>query len=324
MATGYASYDQFLDDAYAKGWSDGFPVVPPEPELIDASLATLSIAPDTVVGEAAQRGVKVTARDVALHSVLAGCLPDYLPAVVAAVQAFFDGIEQRDAGLPGLADSAQCVILNGPVRKQLDVNCHLGAFGPGWRANATIGRALRLLIGSAFGARQAKYLGDPALYTFCFGEDEENSPWTPLHVERGFSPESSTATVHSVHLYMKPIDRKNTTGEGLLDAIAGFLRGKVSGVGFFPDRPASLALIFGDEFHRQFRIAGWSKQQMRDYLFPRLTAKAEGPFKPVQISRPEDMLIVAAGGLALASWWSFISFGTVPATRAIDPLRRRP
>jgi hypothetical protein len=322
MKADFASYDDFLDSAYEQGWSDGLPVVPPEPELIEASLATLSISPDTVVGASAQRGVEVTARDVALHSVLAGCLPEYLPAVVAAVQAFFDGIEQRERAVPGIADTSQCVVLNGPIRKQLDVNCGLGAFGPGWRANATIGRALRLVIGSTFGARRAQFMGDPGLYTFCFGEDEEGPPWKPLHVERGFAADTSTATVHSVHLYVKPLDRRNTTPETLLDGAAAFLRGKVAGAGWFPDVPCSLMIVWGHEFHRQFGAAGWSKQRMRDYLFPRLTARDGPSFHPLKLESPDDLLMVATGGLALASWWSFISFGTRPSTRAIDPLRK--
>jgi hypothetical protein len=325
----FASYDEFLDHAYAAGWSDGFPVVPPEPELIDAALSTLCLDADAVVAEAAvetaaktARPVLITARDIATHAVLAGCLPEYLPVVTAAVQAFFDGIAERQAAFLGLADTAQCVIVNGPIRRELNVNCHLGAFGPGWRANATIGRALRLIVGATFGARQARFLGDPALYTFCFGEDEERStPWQPLHVEKGFAAQASTATVHSVHLYTKPLDRQHTTAQGRLDNMIGYLRGKVSGASWFPGTPVSLVLVLGDEYHRQFRDAGWDKRRMRDYLFPRLVA-AGAPIHPVHLTRPEDILIVAAGGLALASFWSFISFGTSPATRAIDPLRR--
>jgi len=317
----FASYDEFLDHAYSSGWSDGLPVVPPEPDLIEAALATLRLGADDTVAESPADGIRVTARDVATHAVLAGCRPDYTPVVAASVQAFFDGIERRKAAVPGIADTAQCVVVNGPIRRELDINGHLGAFGPGWRANATIGRALRLLVGSLFG-RQAHYLGDPALYTFCFGEDEERSPWKPLHVERGFDAAASTATVHSVHLYVKPLDRKHTTAEGLLDAMAAFQRGKVAGAHWFPGAPATLMLVLGDEYHRQFRIAGWDKARMRDYLFPRLTAPAESVFRPLNLSRPEDILIVAAGGLALASYWGFISFGTSPATRAINPLRR--
>jgi len=319
----FASYDAFDRFAEAAGWGDGLPLVPPEAERLEAALATITLAPDAVVGEAPHRGIKVSAGEVAHYAVLAGCRPDYLPAVIAAVQAFFDHVELRDRKVGGLSDSAQCVILNGPVRKALDVNCGLGVFGPGWRANATIGRALRLLVAAKFGARQAKWFGDPGLYSFCFGEDEENSPWTPLHVERGFPADSSTATVHSVQHYPKNLDRWNSAPEALCDEMVGFLRGKVGGADWFPGEPCWMVLAFGDDYHRRFRAAGWSKAQIREYLFPRLTAVDGSPFHPVRLTKPEDLLLVAAGGLAYASFWTLNSFSAPPSTRLIDPLARR-
>lgn len=319
----FATYDEFDAFAESAGWTDGLPVVPPEPERIEAALAMTTLSPEEVVGAAPHRGVTITTREVARYAVLAGCLPEYLPTVLAAAQGFFDHIELRDRPVGGLSDAAQCLILNGPVRKALDVNCGLGVFGPGWRANSTIGRALRLLIASKFEARQARRFGDPALYTLCFGEDEENSPWIPLNVERGFPRGSSTVTVHSVHHYPRNLDRRNESPEAVCDEMVGFLRGKVGGANWFPGEPTWLVLALGHDYHRRFRAAGWSKAQIRDRLFPKLIEDGGQPFYPVRLNSPDDLLLVAAGGEAYASFWSFNSFSAPPVTRCIDPLARR-
>ena len=310
-----------FETLYARGVTDGLPVIPPTRERVAAAVVATGRAPDEVIARVPPNFGRATVEKIAVNAVMAGCRPEYLAVVIAGVEAMCD----EGFDLHGVSATTNfpspLFIVNGPARLRLEINCGAGLFGPGWRANATIGRALRLLVGSLFG-RQAQYLGDPALYTFCFGEDEERSPWKPMHVERGFDAAASTATVHSVHLYVKPLDRKHTTAEGLLDAMAAFQRGKVAGAPWFPGAPATLMLVLGDEYHRQFRMPGWDKARMRDYLFPRLTAPADSVFRPLNLSRPEDILIVAAGGLALASYWGFISFGTSPATRAINPLRR--
>jgi len=241
--------------------------------------------------------------------------------VVAAVQALFDGIDDRDAVVGGIADAAQVVIVNGPVRRDLQINCGLGLFGPGWRANATIGRALALIARSSFPGVPS--FGDPGQYTMCFGEDEEATPWTPLHVERGFDLETSTVTVHSALSNRQFLDRKNTDAELLVRSVASFLRGQSSATDWFPDEQLSVIVLMGIEYRRKLDACRWSKSDVRDRLYGMLTEPPEPGFHAVPVAAPEDLLIVAAGGSAYSTSWCMVSHTARPATRSIDEVVAR-
>src|SRR5262249_52736122 len=159
------------------------------------------LEPTEILGAVPTREVVVTAEHVAINAVMAGCRADYMPVVVAAVRAHLHEKANCHSTTGTLSGAAQLVIVNGPVRTELDINGRAGCFGPGWRANATIGRALRLVIRNV--CRSIPYFLDratfstPARYSFCIGEDEEDSSWLPLHVERGFEPGTSAVTVQS-------------------------------------------------------------------------------------------------------------------------------
>ena len=193
------SYDAINDYFYDHGWTDGLPIVPPTPVRVDAILkgmpahdaeALISIVPPKMG--------RATLRQVAVNAVMAGCKPEYLPVVVAALRAVAEpayGLAHRQTTTHA---GAPLIIVNGPIVQQLRINCGTGLFGPGWRANATIGRALRLVlvnIGGAGPGVDASQTGHPGKYTYCIGEYEAANPWGPLHVTRGFKREQNVVTV---------------------------------------------------------------------------------------------------------------------------------
>ena len=195
-------------------------------------------------------------------------------------------------------------MINGPARLSLDVNCKAGCFGPGWRANATIGRALRLVIRNVCRAipnflDRATY-STPARYSFCFGEDEEGAiPWVPMSVERGIAAGTSAVTVHSVMTMSSALDLTSRTPEGVLDSVAAHIRTRGVATDEWLGIDNTVMLVMGPE-HRRFLVdAGWSKDDARNYLFPLLK---EGE-RPVRIGKPEGILIVAAGGPGMSETW---------------------
>ena len=227
----YRDYAELLEDYYARGWTDGLPVVPPTPEAVAQFLEVAELAPDVVLGAVPTREVVVTAEHAAINAVMAGCRPEYMPVVVAAVRAHLNEKGNCHSVTGTLSGAAQAVVINGPARLHLDVNCKAGCFGPGWRANATIGRALRLLVRNVCRAipnflDRATY-STPARYSFCFGEDEEgSSPWVPMSVERGVPEGTSAVTVHSVMTMSSALDLSSRTPEGVLDSVVAHIRAR--------------------------------------------------------------------------------------------------
>ena len=182
-----------------RGWSDGLPMLPPTRAAIAEMIAVSGLEKEQVLGVIPPLNGIATMEKVAANAVMAGCLPDYFPLVVAAVK----GVLQPGFNLDGVQTTtgnvAPLVIINGPCRNTLQINYSSNVLGQGWRANATIGRALRLVLSNIGGATPGLYdkatLGQPAKYTFCIAENEEENPWEPLHVERGFARDSSAVTV---------------------------------------------------------------------------------------------------------------------------------
>src|SRR5688500_9390524 len=201
-----------IEAYYERGWTDGLPVVPPSKSSIEAALAAAGLNGDEVLGEIAGRNTVVTADKVAVNAVLAGCRPEYVPVVAAAVR----GLCHPDFAYHGPASStggsAMVLIVNGPIARRIGVNSGTNAFGQGTRANATIGRAVRLIMMNVMNTRPGLLdratLGNPGKYSFCFAEHEDDHPWEPLHVSRGFATHQSTVTLYASNsLYQ---DRKST------------------------------------------------------------------------------------------------------------------
>jgi hypothetical protein len=322
----YDDYDALLDDYYDKGWTDGLPVVPPTPEKVERFLAVAGLDPATVLGEVPTREVVVTAEHAAINAVMAGCKPEYFPAVVAAVRAHLDPMGNCHSTTGTLSGAAQVVVINGPIRKEIGVHCYSGCFGPGFRANATIGRALRLVIRNVCraipGFLDRASFSWPLRYSFCFGENEEASAWVPLHVQRGYRPEQSTATVISIMKFQPASDLTSRGPEGILDSLVRNAR--TSGVGgdqWLGD-DHNVMFVFGTEHHRFFIEAEWSKERMQQYLWPRLFAETSGPTdRKVNVAKPEGILLVAAGGPGMGETWMFLPHLAHAITREIEPAK---
>jgi len=220
-----------------RGWSDGLPVVPPTVARVKHALAFADRAPTEVLGEVEPLKGLASVEKVAANAVMAGCRPEYLPVVLAAVECLLDlafnlrGVQTTDENVTPL------LIVNGPVARELDVNASFGALGPGWQANAAIGRAIRLVmhnIGGGWpGAVAFAGLGQPGRYTLCLAENEARSPWDPLHVETGLPPGTSAVTVTRAESVI------NVTG-GLAE-IASVMGSAASGFGIlWSGRPTVL------------------------------------------------------------------------------------
>ena len=270
----------------ARGWSDGLPLVPPTPERVERMLGGVDLEPGDVVATMPPDLVPCTVEKVAVNAVMAGCRPEYLPVVVAAVRA----AATEEFNIHGLAAttyfSGPIVVVNGPIRRSIDMNSGINALGPGNRANATIGRALNLVVrnvgGSVPGGVDRATLGHPGKLSFCFAEDEEGSPWEPLSVERGFSHDDSTVTLFAGHGPTEIWDQLSRTPESLASTFASQLA-RVS--------HPKLAMLFdaivvvSPEHARVFREAGWNKSRLRAELADRLT-------------RPAEEMIRGVGGMA--------------------------
>ena len=319
----YDDYSALLEDYYARGWTDGLPIVPPTPAAVESFLGFAGLEPSTVLGAVPTREVAVTAEHAAINAVMAGCRVDYFPVVVAAVRAHLQDKANCHSTTGTLSGAAQIVIVNGPIRQEIDLNCRAGCFGPGWRANATIGRALRLVIRNVCRAvpnfLDRATFSTPARYAFCFGENEEDSPWVPLHVERGFRAEESTVTVHSAMTVLSAEEMVARTPEGILDTICTVTRRKGTAGDQWLGDGTNLVMVIGQEHMRWLTAAGWSKADIRSYLWPRLTEAPRPGERTVKLGHPEGLLIVAAGGPGMAETWLFFPHLAWAITEAVLP-----
>lgn len=191
--------EEAVELCYRQGWTDGLPVVPPTRGAIERILAYLGRDPKEVIGIIPPRNGVATVEKIAINCVMAGCQPEYVPVVMAAVEAMLE----EPFNLNGVQTTTHCcaplLIVSGPAVKTLGFNTREGAFGHGSRANATIGRAVRLVLwnlGGGFPGEPCKTThGHPGYYSFCIAEDQDSNPWEPLHVERGFKPGDTVVTV---------------------------------------------------------------------------------------------------------------------------------
>lgn len=276
-----------------KGWGDGFPLWAPTRERVDAMLRGTSRAPSHVVGIMSPGKGQATIEKIAINAVMAGCEPQHLPVLLAAI----DAMNQPRYMLRNVAMStgahAPFMVLNGPVVKELGVNTGRCALGPGAQsaANTVLGRAIRLImmnVGHAYpGVMDMDTLGTPAKYSLCLGESEEASPWVPWATDRGFRAGESVVTMVSTYGVIEVEDNNATSPEEVLDtACSNAVARGVKSVGFWllgwrADAQAGVdvkethQLILCPVHAEIFKKAGWSRQQVRDYLF----AHARLPFR---------------------------------------------
>ena len=189
----------FNDECARRNWSDGLPLIPPTVERVAHMLAGSTRARDEIVAQVAPGFGAASVERIAINAVMAGCRPEYLPVLLAAVEAVTDARFNLQ-GIQATTNSATpWIILNGPLAATLGVNGGLNCLGQGNRANATLGRALRLVLqnigGALPGGMDRATHGQPGKYTFCCAENETANPWSPLHVERGFGAHENVVTV---------------------------------------------------------------------------------------------------------------------------------
>jgi hypothetical protein len=296
----YPDATSLIEDYFQRGWTDGLPVVPPTPTAVAEFLAHAELGAADELGRVPTRDVIVTAELAAINAVMAGCLPEYFPVVVAAVRAHLTERGNCHSTTASLGGPSQLVLINGPIRTQLGVSCGAGCFGPGWRPNATIGRALRLVIRNVCRAVPHELdrasFSTPARYSLCFGEDEENTSWTPLHVARGFAAETSTVTVHSTLAVEPAQDFSCASPASVLDAVVRTIRTRGTTGDTWLGDGLGILLVVGPDHRRVLEAAGWSKDDVRAYVWPRLQPPFGEDEGRVQIGDPSGVVVVAAGG----------------------------
>ncbi len=254
-----------IETYFDRGWSDGLPVVPPTPEAVAAALEAAGLAPDEILGVEPTKGAVVTAEKAAINAIMAGCRPEYMPVVAAAVEAITAEEFNLHAITVSTMGAAILLVVNGPVAKTLEINSGVSAFGPGHRANATIGRAIRLIVMNVLGTRSddgldKATLGHPGKYSWCVAENEDSLPWEPLHVTRGRSKNESAVTVFSGLSGLQFGEHEANTPEGILDAFAERLYPLGSGI-------HEVVLAICPEHAEHFTRAGWKKEQVGQYLY---------------------------------------------------------
>ena len=186
------------EHAYEQGWTDGLPIIPATPEAVKQFVAASGRQAGDLIAVLPPRKGRATVEVIAVNAIMAGCRPEYMPVLVAAVEGVTDPTYPLELMQVTTNPMTPFLLVNGPVRNKLEINYGTGCLGPGWRANATIGRALRLVLINAGGALPGVYsktsFGSPLRYSYICAENEEENPWTPFHVDRGFKREDSTVT----------------------------------------------------------------------------------------------------------------------------------
>lgn len=330
-----------VEAAFERGWSDGLPVVPPTPERVARMLTGTTRDADDIVAVVPPDLVECTVEKVATNAVLAGCKPEYLPVVLAAVEAACTDEFNMHGLLATTYFSGPVVIVNGPIARAIGMNSGVNALGQGNRANATIGRALQLVVRNVGGGRPGEIdraaLGNPGKYTFCFAEDEAGSPWQPLHVERGLEPDASAVTLFAGDGVRGIVDQLSRTPDSLARSLAACLRAVPHpklGFGF------DAVLVVTPEHARVFREAEWSKARVRDELLANLQLEGDAVIRgadgiaeglPEALAGatvpkfPDDgLLLVHAGGSAglfsaIIGGWINGPGGSQPVTREVRP-----
>jgi hypothetical protein len=196
------SGDDEFEFMFDQGFSDGLPLVPPTPERVLRMLGGTRRDPQEVLAVMPPNMGEVTVEKVAINAVMAGCKPEYMPVINTVIQAICTDEYNIHGVMATTMGASPVIVVNGPIRERIGMNMKLGALGQGSRANATIGRAVRLVVRNVGGARpggtERSTLGNPAKFTMCFAEWEERNPWEPMHVERGFKPEDSVVSIFTM------------------------------------------------------------------------------------------------------------------------------
>lgn len=334
-----ADREDEIEAVYERGWTDGLPIVPPTERRVLAMLAGTSRDPQELVATVPPDLVPCTVEKVAINAVMAGCKPEYLPVVLAAVEAACTNEFNMHGLLATTMPVGPVLIVNGPIRRAIGMNAGINVFGQGCRANATIGRALQLVVRNVGGGRPGEVdratFGNPGKIAFCFPEDEEGSPWTPLSADFGFAPGANTVTLFPGEGPRSIVDQLSRDPESLARTFAACLR-----TVHHPKLPMifDAILAVGPEHARVFRAAGWDKAKLVARLHELLMLPgaeivrgaggiAEGTPEHLANAtlpkfRPGGLLVVHCGGGAglfssIIGGWANGEIGSQPVTREI-------
>ena len=294
--------EDLIEVCYENGWTDGLPVVPPTAERVERMLSGTDREPDELIAAVPPKWGRATVEKVAINAVMAGCKPAYLPLILTAVKA----MTAEQFNLHGVQVTTSHVgpmlVVNGPIRKQLEINDGFNLFGQGYRANATIGRALRLIctnIGGALpGELDRAAFGHAGKYTCCIAEKEEASPWDAMHVDRGFQADDSTVTIFAAAGPQTVNDHGSNTAEGILNTIAQ----NISAPG---NSSGETLLVIGVEHAKTISEDGFSKTDVWRYIVDTTQRYSE-----------EDLLLMVAGGPA-GRWTIVVPGWGSPSSQAI-------
>ena len=301
-----------IEECYRLGWSDGLPVVPPADYKVREMLEYVGMTGEEDLLPLEMRRRILTSENAAANAVMAGCLPEYFPVLVTTLRALEEEKNFVNMAASSTSSPSILMIINGPIRDQIGVNSKDGLFGPGFRANSCLGRAVRLCFMNGFDARPGILdrgtLGNPSKYTLCFADNEEDSPWGALHVSRGFQPEDSCVTVGVAY---NPITVSNSyghTGEDILATLADTLKSAFLAYRF----PEQWVIVIGPEHALTLQEDKWTRRDIQEYLVEHATRPltdlirlgvVQGPEKPGDeevvlhcSEKPEDILLVMGGG----------------------------
>jgi hypothetical protein len=259
-------YDEFV----RRGWCDGLPIVPPTPERVQAMLATVSADPARSLGLMPPLWRECTAEKIAVNAVMAGCLPEYFPVVLAATRALLEPAFNLYGVQATTHPVAPLLVLNGPLAERIGLHAGSGCFGPGFRANATIGRAIRLVLMNVGGGWPGRHdmatQGSPAKFSFAVAEAEGASPWAPLHVSRGFTAEQSVVTMFGGEPPHNVNDHVATTAAGILNNVADVAATLGSNVGWYFSQ-SQLLVVLGPEHASTIASDGFTREDVQRFVF---------------------------------------------------------
>jgi hypothetical protein len=258
-----------IEYAYEQGWSDGLPVVPVTRPLVEEFLAQTTRPADQVIAAVPHLNRECTVEQAAVNAALAGCRPEYFPVVLAAWEALGRDRAVTGGGWQSTSGPAPLIIVNGPIRHELGINSTGGVLGPGFRANATIARAIGLVVRNVFGIRPQELeqatQGVPGRWTLCIGENEEASPWEPLSVDAGCSPGTDAVCATLLRTCEFVDNRNSREAEELLTDFAD----TISRIGAAIPPFSTAGLILGVEHAELLADKGFTKRDVQQWLYER-------------------------------------------------------
>lgn len=348
ITDGSTDAEDLVEWYYARGWTDGLPVVPPTREKVAAVVEELGGNPQYAEARIPPRWGTLTREILAVNAVMAGCKPEYAPVVRAAMLALCDPRFNLNGVQATTHMAAPLIVVNGPIRRHIGINAGVNVFGSGFRANATIGRAIRLILLNVGGGRPGELdkstLGSPSKFSFCIAENEDLSPWAPYHVERGYKLEDSTVFVIATEGPHSVTNHVADDPQGILDSVVSAMSTTAHNNAV---SSGSCAVAIGPEHASTIADHGWTRSDVRNYLWmnsgnsfeqvsfgnrygkvynrnlPRWYRREPDSRIPI-VPRPDDIHLFVAGGdagrfSAFLPGWGHMTTPVLRSTDDSDP-----